>query len=268
MPPKKRSTTPRSRSRTTDRKKAPASPTAAPLEAADGTSPGAAVTREDKRGREARAPAATDKRTAALTPQPAPSSPLLSICKKVAVVVIAVLLAVVVATTLASPSPWGGPVRGPRACSCATEAFQDLRGDDRQPLAALLMGSRSRMAGAHVVALSVADVHKAFGFMKACGHVEHVPAAVSTVDGLYTALRKGFMDHTCIVWLVPEAQIVPIAGPLKELMEDNALKGMPVVPPTGRGVFVIVSQKSREELKEVLPHRVVHMLKSVDLRRK
>ncbi|CAD2219724.1 hypothetical protein, conserved [Angomonas deanei] len=75
-----------------------------------------------------------------------------------------------------------------------------------------------------------------------------------------TFLHNSFSSkHTCVVWVFSLKAIEGNADPLKELLETNTLLSQKVVPQGSRGLFVLKTDLSRAELKEKLPHRVVHM---------
>lgn len=66
-----------------------------------------------------------------------------------------------------------------------------------------------------------------------------------------------------MVWLVPVDSVKGVANALKELLEDNTLRGNRVVPTNSRGVLVLVSSLDRSELRSQLPDRVIHMFTTI-----
>jgi hypothetical protein len=78
-------------------------------------------------------------------------------------------------------------------------------------------------------------------------------------------MQRPFLQQKrrCVTWVTSPEAVLRTANSLKELLENNALGGAVVVQPQARGVLVVKSAHSREGLKDVLPHRVVHMLTDV-----
>lgn len=165
----------------------------------------------------------------------------------------------------------GGRVRR-SPCSCARPAFMKSAPGSvqRQLASSLLVPRASALSAVHVRVSggggsggSVSSVKTALGFVETCGVVRHIRSPLATVDELHQALVGPFTGATCVVWLVEESTIAKVAGALKELLEDNTLRGSPVVPAGSQAMLVLTSDKTREELKATLPHRVVHMFATV-----
>ncbi|KPI84453.1 hypothetical protein ABL78_6482 [Leptomonas seymouri] len=147
--------------------------------------------------------------------------------------------------------------RHPCACAAAASASN--------PLAKVLLSRRSGASGVHWhPSPGEADI---LGFASSCNDVSMTPlhGPFASVDQLRAEILKSFgrQRGRCVVWLTSPEAIQKVANALKEFLENNALGGTPVVPPQARGTLVVKSAHSREELKNVLPHRVVHMLTDV-----
>lgn len=75
-------------------------------------------------------------------------------------------------------------------------------------------------------------------------------------------IKRNGNTKKCFVYLLELEHITPgpTAHGLKELLESNMLRSELVIPPPSRALVIILSRKSKNELKGVLPHRVVHFL--------
>ncbi|KPA79343.1 putative mitochondrial hypothetical protein [Leptomonas pyrrhocoris] len=153
----------------------------------------------------------------------------------------------------------GGATHPHHPCACATAASVS------NPLAKALLSRRSGVSGVHW--------HQRRGdadrldFALNCRGVLVAPlhGPFASVDQLRAETQKSFgsQKSRCVVWVTSPEAIQKVANALKELLENNALGGRPVVPPQARGTLVVKSAHPREELKNILPHRVVHMLTDV-----
>lgn len=176
--------------------------------------------------------------------------------------ILLIAVAAYFAGALAPSEPTG--VRAQSPCPCARAAYDAPTSDAQRRLAGALFSRRgAAISGVHVRTSSVPDVTAALGFLPGCGKVVHLAAAPADLEALHKALAAPLRRSKCVAWVVEEAALAAVASPLKELLEDNSLRGVPVVPHGSRGLLVLVSGKSREELKESMPHRVVHMFASI-----
>lgn len=160
----------------------------------------------------------------------------------------------------------GGGTTAPSISPCAAEEYAATQ----NPIAAALLSRRDRISGVHVINPDALAVSLAFLKPSKC-HTQiveaHKPfsdllAFRSALTGAFTSAKRG---ATCIVWVVDLHHVEHVGGALKELLESNSLRGEPVVPGGKRGLLILKSTLSREELKDRLPHRVVHMFRSVEL---
>lgn len=92
-----------------------------------------------------------------------------------------------------------------------------------------------------------------------------------TVDALRTFFslersRRGNSGKAkCAIYVVRVEHVksVSVANGLKELLDMNKLHGADVIPHDYRALILFVSEKPRERVKDELPHRVVHLLRSL-----
>lgn len=154
-------------------------------------------------------------------------------------------------------------------CPCAVATFSDS--DRGHRLAAAFISRRTGVSGVHVEADASVLVHSLEPLSSCLAVSDLRTTAFEDVAQLKNELTSSFSvpgarkQHTCVAWLVSVDTVLGVADALKELLEANTLRGEPVVPRGGRGMLILVSQWNREELKERLPHRVVHMLSTVDV---
>lgn len=87
---------------------------------------------------------------------------------------------------------------------------------------------------------------------------------------------KAFLSHPlhrgassgrakCMIYVlrVDHVKARSVANGLKELLDMKKLHGGAVIPRDLRALLVFATEKSRDSVKEELPHRVVHLLRSV-----
>lgn len=160
---------------------------------------------------------------------------------------------------------WGSQGGHHHPCACATAAAST------NLLAKAALSRRSGVSGLHWQRHNSAggtEEEDPFAFVSRCKDmsVHHLRGPFTSADQLRSAMLQPFAQrsHRCVVWITTPASIQAVANALKELLENNKLGGATVVPPQARGVLVVESSLAREELKDLLPHRVVHMLSSVN----
>lgn len=102
---------------------------------------------------------------------------------------------------------------------------------------------------------------------KCCGNsVTFSKAPLTSVESLKSFLeipiKQEVRSEQCFVYWVELEHIAPqpTANALKELLESNVLRFQEVIPPLSKALLIISSSMSKEELKQILPHRVVHLL--------
>ncbi|KAG5504118.1 hypothetical protein GH5_04981 [Leishmania sp. Ghana 2012 LV757] len=144
-------------------------------------------------------------------------------------------------------------------CSCAVVASTSNR------LAKAVLSRRTGVSGVHLRTEEAGVESLAFVTKCSGGAVTTLHGPFESVDQLRAALVAPFKDHRsrCVVWVTTPDVIKGVANSLKELMENNALGGRTVVPARSRATLILKSLASREQLKSILPHRVVHMLTEV-----
>ncbi|CCW62654.1 unnamed protein product [Phytomonas sp. EM1] len=154
------------------------------------------------------------------------------------------------------------------ACPCVREALHSFarQGDvAHSKLAGPFVSSSAPLTGVHVRSDSAPSVFKELSFVRPCSVVIHLTKPIKDVEELKKVLQFPFSQSRCVVWVADVNLLSQVLNPLKELFEDNTLRGIRIVPSGKKGFLILVSEKSREELKEELPHRVVHMLNTVEL---
>lgn len=188
------------------------------------------------------------------SPTPRLSASCATWLKLIAVLLSCIGIAVYVIVIGGSPDEGGSP------CPCAVQHHHSNR------LASALLGGPRRINGLHL-RHSSNRLRASLSFMKDCkGAVVYAAKTYTSIEELWSDLQAPFaQQRRCVVWVVALEQIKAIGNALKELIENNALGGAQVVPNGSRGLFLLTSDASREALKDILPHRVVHMLTTVDL---
>ncbi|KAG5477877.1 hypothetical protein LSCM1_05179 [Leishmania martiniquensis] len=176
------------------------------------------------------------------------------------IALVAVTLALVAAglAVLLSPSVDVSP-RERHPCSCAVAASTSNR------LAKVVLSRRTGVSGVHFRMEELGADALAFATKCSGAAVITLRGPFESVDQLRAALVAPFKDHRsrCVVWVTTPDVIKGVANSLKGLMENNALSGRTVVPARCRAILVLKAPESREQLKSILPHRVVHMLNEV-----
>ncbi|PBJ78126.1 hypothetical protein BCY84_04992 [Trypanosoma cruzi cruzi] len=128
------------------------------------------------------------------------------------------------------------------------------------PLVSALASKRLGLTGVHLHTADRAVVEKELTTLLTCVVLHRLTGVFKDVTELSTRLRNDAASAKCIIWFIQDVAVVRgVANSLKELLEENTLRGDEILPEGSRGLFVLVSDKSRKELTEVLPHRVVHM---------
>lgn len=91
--------------------------------------------------------------------------------------------------------------------------------------------------------------------------------AITSIEALRTLLELPLKRNggrgKCFMYVLKLEHVTPkpVANALKELLENNALQSSVVFP--SRALVIVLSAKTKEDLKDVLPHRVVHLLRYV-----
>lgn len=175
---------------------------------------------------------------------------------------VAAFFAVFIGVALICVSGSGDAAPRPHPCACATAAAAS------NPLAKAALSRRSGVSGVHWQR-AAGDANRLDASL-GCADAVVAPlnGPYATVAELRAAMQAAFQQPRtrCVVWVTSPEAVQRVANALKELLENNALAGTPVVPPHARGTLVMQSSLSREELKNKLPHRVVHMLTTIDQR--
>ncbi|CCW65914.1 unnamed protein product [Phytomonas sp. Hart1] len=154
------------------------------------------------------------------------------------------------------------------ACPCLGGAYSPLTGQGNKAQGALartFMSAYAPLTGLHVRSDSASLVFNELGFVRSCSIVIHLTKTINNVEELQKILKLPFSRSSCVVWVADINLFERVFNPLKELFEDNTLRGVEIAPAGKKGFLILVSEKSREGLKEDLPHRVVHMLNTVEL---
>ena len=174
-----------------------------------------------------------------------------------AVVVLTTAIAVALVCLVWSGSGGSAPPHHP--CACATAASAS------NPLAKAVLSRRSGVSGVHWHQGSGEPDRLVFAHICNAMVVSTLQDSFTSVDQLRAAMQASFErpKSRCVVWVTTPEAIQKVANAMKELLENNALGGVPVAPPQARGTLVVKSVHAREELKNMLPHRVVHMLTSI-----
>lgn len=100
-----------------------------------------------------------------------------------------------------------------------------------------------------------------------CGKEYVVDGVLDSVESLHHFLTLAVKQNgpkKCIVYLLDVERIAPFspaANSLKEFLESNTLQSLWVLPSNVKALLIFASPKSKEDLKELLPHRVVHLLR-------
>ncbi|ORC88869.1 uncharacterized protein TM35_000153000 [Trypanosoma theileri] len=140
-------------------------------------------------------------------------------------------------------------------CHCCTST---------EPLVSAFSTKRFGLTGIHLQRMNSALVEKQLSTLPKCVTLHRLTTPFDSVTSFLQRLKRDAAANRCVLWFVEDVGVVRgVGNSLKELFEDNALRGEPVLPRGSRGLFVVNSEKSREELKDILPHRVVHMLHTI-----
>ncbi|ESL11264.1 hypothetical protein TRSC58_00990 [Trypanosoma rangeli SC58] len=132
------------------------------------------------------------------------------------------------------------------------------------PLVSALAGRRLGLTGVHLHSVNRSAVREQLAALSGCATVYRLTDAFEDVPSLSRRLRKDAAGARCVVWLVEDVSVVRgVANALKELLEDNTLRGDHILREGSRGLFVLVLGTSREKLVHILPHRVVHMFHTI-----
>ncbi|RNF22014.1 uncharacterized protein Tco025E_03380 [Trypanosoma conorhini] len=134
------------------------------------------------------------------------------------------------------------------------------------PLASALASRRLGLTGVHLHSLNRAAVREELAALSRCAAIHRLTSAFEDVPSFSKRLRRDAAHARCIVWLAEDVYVVRgVANAMKELLEDNALRGEHILRDGSRGLFVLMSNNSRGELTNILPHRVVHMFRTITL---
>lgn len=74
-------------------------------------------------------------------------------------------------------------------------------------------------------------------------------------------------EKKCVLYVVTLEHVTPpsTAHALKELLEENTLRSRRLLPSDVHALLLIQTEKSLAEVKEALPHRVVHLLRHINM---
>ncbi|KAH9597264.1 hypothetical protein LSM04_007505 [Trypanosoma melophagium] len=140
-------------------------------------------------------------------------------------------------------------------CHCCTST---------EPLVSAFSTKRFGVTGVHLQRVNPALVEEQISTLPKCVTLHRLTTPFDSVTSFLQRLKRDAATASCILWFVEDVGVVRgVGNSLKELLEDNALRGEHVLPKGSRGLFVVLSEKTREELKDILPHRVVHMLHTI-----
>nr|CCC92360.1 conserved hypothetical protein [Trypanosoma congolense IL3000] len=121
--------------------------------------------------------------------------------------------------------------------------------------------------GLHLQDADYSAVEEQLKCLSACGKLVKLDTPFDGVGSFMQRLQNDAKSAMCVVWVVQDLAVIKgVDNSLKELLEDNTLRGDPILREGARGLFVLLSNMTREGLKELLPHRVVHQLSTVSLR--
>ncbi|KAG8348178.1 hypothetical protein ERJ75_000423300 [Trypanosoma vivax] len=130
-------------------------------------------------------------------------------------------------------------------------------------LEAALVSRNFGLTGLHIQTTTQSAVEEQLGPLPSCVTLHRLADPLSNITSFLDRLKRDARGRTCVVWLVEDLSVLrAVADSLKELLEDNSLRGEPILGQGSRGLFVLLVKESRDQLKDVLPHRVVHMFHS------
>ncbi|RHW73203.1 hypothetical protein DPX39_040057000 [Trypanosoma brucei equiperdum] len=169
--------------------------------------------------------------------------------------VIGVLLAVVLTCVWSIFPPWDATDAPP--CHCFPAG-----GEVQQAIASRMFG----VTGIHLRGAGHSAVEESLRGLSSCGKLYTLENQFDGVGSFMQRLQHDAKGTRCVVWLVKDLSVVKhVDNALKELLEDNTLRGNRVLPDGARGLFIVLSNQSREEIKGSLPHRVVHQFRTINL---
>lgn len=167
---------------------------------------------------------------------------------------------------------WGTPLSGSNTPACLELRNASIAGDRfvrelRWAQNSDNLRSKDSVRGVHIHENDYFTVREHLGRLeKCCGtSLASSTQAITSIEALRTflklPLKKNGGRGKCFIYVLKLDHITsnPVANGLKELLENNALQSS-VVFPSSRALVIILSSKTKKELKDALPHRVVHLL--------
>lgn len=159
----------------------------------------------------------------------------------------------------------GKPARFPHPRRLSCPATYDLDPEDPARRMYEVLSVTKGIKGIHLQQ-PLSALPEVLGPLVRCcggGGVLQAPGPLTNIEALRRFIEKPLHVQKapqCYVYVVSVNDILLVQDALKELIEKNTLMSEPVLPAHAPGLFIIASEQSRAELKDVLPHRVVHLL--------
>lgn len=154
--------------------------------------------------------------------------------------------------------------------SCFTAHVSSSPAFDRV-MKSFLLGANDGILGVHIQVPEPTVFDHHLEYFKSCGGAVYTPSTqLKTIkeldDYLRTPWGKSMKEGRPVMYVIhltEGSEVATISNAFKEVLETNRLQQRSIVPSTSKAMVVLLSDMSRAEMKEVVPHRVMHLLTSI-----